>query len=91
MIKGVFIAFGIMVVCLLIPLVHFVAGPASPFIGGYIGISSARADSRSTLVRSITFGLLLGGLISIVSVSAAAAVTKDGLLLPLAAVFRASR
>jgi hypothetical protein len=74
-IKGVFIAFGIMVVCLLIPLVHFVAAPASPFIGGYIGISSARADSRSTLVRSITFGLLLGGLISIVSVSAAAAVT----------------
>lgn len=75
MIKGVFIALGIMVVCLLIPLVHFVAAPASPFIGGYIGISSARSDSHSTLVRSITFGLLLGGLISLISVSAAAAVT----------------
>ena len=75
MIKGVFIALGIMVICFLIPLVHFVAAPASPFIGGYIGISSARANPRSPMAKSITFGFLLGGLISIISVSAAAAVT----------------
>ena len=75
MIKGVFIAFGIMVVSVLIPLVHFVAAPASPFIGGYIGISSARNDPRSPLAKAITFGFLLGGLVLIIAVSASAVVT----------------
>ena len=75
MIKGVFIAFGIMVVSVLIPLVHFVAAPASPFIGGYIGISSARNGPRSPLAKAITFGFLLGGLVLIIAVSASAVVT----------------
>ena len=75
MIKGVFIALGIMVVCFLIPLVHFVAAPASPFIGGYIGISFAPDNTRSPLAKAITFGLLLGGLVLIIAVPAAAAVT----------------
>ena len=77
MIKGVFIAFGIMVGCLFllpIPLVHFVV-LASPFIGGYVGISSARTDPRPQAAKSITFGFLLGGLILIISVPAAVAVT----------------
>ena len=74
MIKGVFIAFGIMVICLLIPLVHFVAAPASPFIGGYLGISSARDNPRSHLVKAITFGFLLGGLVLFIAASASAAI-----------------
>ena len=74
MIKGVFIAFGIMVVSLLIPLVHFVAAPASPFIGGYIGISSARNDLRSPMAKAITFGFLLGGLVLVIAVSSSAVI-----------------
>ena len=77
MAKGVFIAFGIMVICFLIPLVHFVAAPASPFIGGYIGISSARNDSRSRgspVAKAMTFGVLLGGLVLFIAVSASAVV-----------------
>ncbi|PKB64467.1 MAG: hypothetical protein BZY80_02620 [SAR202 cluster bacterium Io17-Chloro-G2] len=74
MIKGVFIAFGIMVVCLLIPLVHFVAAPASPFIGGYIGISSARNDLRTPVAKATIFGSLLGGLVLIISVLASAVI-----------------
>ncbi|PKB78901.1 MAG: hypothetical protein BZY88_16065 [SAR202 cluster bacterium Io17-Chloro-G9] len=75
MIKGVFIAFGIMLVCFLIPLVHFVAAPASPFIGGYIGISYARSGSRSPVAKAFTFGALLGGLVLTIAVLASAAVT----------------
>lgn len=75
MIKGVSIAFGIMLVCLLIPLVHFVAAPASPFIGGYIGISSARNDPRSPMAKAVTFGFLLGGLVLIIAATASAVVT----------------
>ena len=63
MIKGVLIALGIMVVCLLIPLVHFVAAPASPFIGGYIGISSAASRHGSPALKSLIFGVLLGSMV----------------------------
>ena len=63
MAKGVLIALGIMVGCLLIPLVHFVAFPASPFIGGYIGINSAASHRGSAAVKSLIFGALLGSVI----------------------------
>ena len=63
MIRGVLIALGIMVVCLLIPLVHFVAAPASPFIGGYIGISSAASHHGSPVLKSLIFGVLLGSMV----------------------------
>jgi len=74
-VKGVFIAFGIMVVCLLIPLVHFVAAPASPFIGGYIGISSAKSNQLPAMVKAVVFGCLLGGLVLIITAAASAVIT----------------
>lgn len=52
-----------MVVSLLIPLVHFVAAPASPFIGGYIGISSAATHGGSPALKSLIFGSLLGSVV----------------------------
>ncbi len=60
MVKGVLVALGIIVVSFLIPIVHFVAVPASPFIGGYFGISYAGSDSRSYASRGLIFGALLG-------------------------------
>ena len=62
MIKGVFLALGIMFVSLLIPLVHFVAFPASPFIGGYFGIKFARVPRESYAAKCLLFGALLGSL-----------------------------
>ena len=75
MAKGVLIAFGIMVVALLIPLVHFVAAPASPFIGGYIGISSAASHGGSPALKSFIFGSLLGLLILVILGVAATVLT----------------
>ena len=63
MTKGVLIALGIMVVSLLIPLFHFVAAPASPFIGGYIGISSAASHRGSPALKSLIFGGFLGSVV----------------------------
>ena len=60
MIKGVLIALGIMLGCALIPLVHFVAFPASPFIGGYFGIKFAQVPRESYAARCLLFGSLLG-------------------------------
>ena len=82
--KGVLIAFGVMVVSLLIPLAHFVLAPASPFIGGYFGISHAASHSGSPPVKSLIFGCLLGSLVFFVLAMAAAIVTvvaEDGRIL----------
>ena len=75
MIKGVLIAFVIMVVLALIPIVHFVGIPFGPFIGGYFGISSVGDDSRSRATKAMAFGALLGLLVFLVSVVVAAALT----------------
>lgn len=74
MIKGVLIGLGIMVVCALIPLVHFVALPASPFIAGYIGVAHAKDSSDSYSVKGLKFGSLLGFLVLLISGTGAAVV-----------------
>ena len=68
MIKGVFIALGIMFGCLLIPLVHFVAFPASPFIGGYFGIKFAQVPKEAYAAKCLLFGTLVGSLFLVLSV-----------------------
>ena len=65
MLKGALIAFGIMLVSIPIPIVHFIAVPLSPFIGGFIGGGIARADEE----RIIWFGLLVAGLMAIPAVA----------------------
>ena len=75
MIKGVFVALGIMVLLALIPIVDFVGIPFGPFIGGYYGISSARAGAGSYAFKSVVFGGLLGLLVLLALVAVAAALT----------------
>lgn len=75
MIKGVFVAMGIMVLLALIPIVNFVGIPFGPFIGGYYGIPSARTHGGSVAVKSVVFGSLLGLLVFLVLVVVAVALT----------------
>jgi len=58
--KGVLVALEIIAVSFLIPLVNFVAVPASPLIGGYMGISYAGSHSASYANQGLIFGALLG-------------------------------
>lgn len=76
MIKGVFLALGIMFVSLLIPLVHFVAFPASPFIGGYFGIKFAQVPRESYAAKCLLFGTLVGSLFLVLSALVAALVVN---------------
>jgi len=46
MLKGVMVGFGIMVASLVIPIVHYVAVPLSPFIAGFIGGGIAKIDEN---------------------------------------------
>ncbi len=66
MVKGVFVALGIMLVLAVIPIVHFVGIPFGPFIGGYFGISAAATRTGSYTVKSLMFGALLGAMIFVV-------------------------
>lgn len=75
MVKGVLIAFGIMVVLALIPIVHFVGIPLGPFIGGYFGITSAGGNSRSRALNALVFGVFLGLLVFLFSAAVAASLT----------------
>ena len=75
MVKGVFIALGIMVLLALIPIVVVVGIPFGAFIGGYFGISSAGSRSCSDAYKAIVFGGLLGLLVFLVLVAVAISLT----------------
>ena len=67
MVKGLLVGLGIMLVCPLIPIVHFVLVPASPFIAGYWGISFARNTERHYAINGLIFGVLLGLLVCLIA------------------------
>lgn len=48
-IRGALIGFGLSIILLLIPIVHFVTGPLGPLIGGYVGGGVARAAPSQAL------------------------------------------
>jgi hypothetical protein len=69
MIRGVLIAFGIMLLLAPVPL----AQAFGPFVGGYFGVSSARSREGYCLVKGALFGVLLGLLALLVSAAVAVA------------------
>jgi hypothetical protein len=75
MLKGVLLAFGIMVALALVPLVNLVGVPFGPFVGGYFGIVQAGDQPGSAAARGIRFGLLLGALALAVASALALAAT----------------
>lgn len=58
MLNGVLAAYGIILISLPIPIVHFVTIPIGPFLAGFIGGGIAKADEG----RVTVFGLIVGGL-----------------------------
>ena len=51
--------FGISILLLLIPIVHFIAGPIGPFIGGFVGGGAARANPPTDLGIGLLMGLFM--------------------------------
>ena len=64
MLKGVMVGFGIMIASIVIPIVHYVAVPLSPFIAGFIGGGVAKIDQDGI----VKFGALMAGLMLIPAV-----------------------
>lgn len=59
MLKGILVGLGIMVVCWMIPIAHFVLGPLGPFVAGYFGISYAEDRDESDAALALRYGLTL--------------------------------
>ena len=68
MFTGLMAGLGIIVVCALIPIAHFVLIPASPFIAGYWGISFAPNPGRHYALHGLIYGSLLGLLVGLIGV-----------------------
>lgn len=61
MLNGVLVGFGIIIASMVIPIIHYVAFPLSPFIAGFIGSGVAKIDQDGI----VKFGALMAGLMFI--------------------------
>ncbi len=52
------LGFGVSLLCLLPPIIHFCSGPLGPAIGGYVAGARVRAQPR----QGVLIGLVMGGL-----------------------------
>jgi len=60
MLKSIVISLSIISVSALIPILHFVTFPLSPFIAGYFGIQFAQVRKDKYASKSILFGTCIG-------------------------------
>ena len=68
MTSAVFMALGITVLLLIIPVVHFVSGPVGPFVGGFIAIGRWSSRPESAFAAVLAFGFALWLLLALVGV-----------------------
>jgi fatty acid desaturase len=59
MLNGVLVGFGIMLASLVIPIVHYVSAPLSPFIAGFIGGGVAKIDQDGIIKFGALTALLM--------------------------------
>lgn len=67
LISAVFMALGVTVLLLIIPVVHFISGPIGPFVGGFIAIGRWRSRPDSAFAAGLAFGLALSLLLAMVA------------------------
>ena len=60
MLKALAMAMAVMFIAILIPLVHFISGPLSPFLGGFVGSAALRDNPGSAINKGMMLGALMG-------------------------------
>ncbi len=68
LVSAVFVALGVTVLLLIIPVVHFISGPIGPFVGGFIAIGRWRSRPESAFGAGLAFGFALWLLLALVAV-----------------------
>ncbi len=67
LVSAVFVALGVTVLLLIIPVVHFISGPIGPFVGGFIAIGRWRSRPESAIAAGLVFGSALWLLLALVA------------------------
>ncbi len=67
LVSAVFVALGVTVLLLIIPVVHFISGPIGPFVGGFIAIGRWRSRPESAFAAGLVFGFALWLLLALVA------------------------
>ena len=67
LVSAVFVALGVTVLLLIIPVVHFISGPIGPFVGGFIAIGRWRSRPESAIGAGLAFGFALWLLLALVA------------------------
>ena len=67
LVSAVFVALGVTVLLLIIPVVHFISGPIGPFVGGFIAIGRWRSRPESAFAAGVAFGSALWLLLALVA------------------------
>ncbi len=81
LVQASLIALGVAVVCLLIPIVHFVSGPLAPVIGGIVGASRGKVTTGQAFILGIIIGVefaILAAVIGWLVVAVAANLAESG-------------
>ena len=78
MLKGILVAYSIILISIPIPIVHFFTIPVSPFVAGFVGGGLAKADDE----RVVYFGFIVAGLIALPAfvIGALALLSKIGII-----------
>ena len=69
MVKGALIGFGLSILLLLIPIVHFITGPLGPLIGGYVGGGVVRAAPHQALGIGLLMGLFMAAPVLLIALA----------------------
>jgi hypothetical protein len=60
-----FLGAGIAMACLLLPLIHLIAAPLGPFIGGFVAANRSNPGARGRAIIAVTIGTALTTLIAV--------------------------
>ena len=56
---------GIALACVVPPVVHLVAGPVGPFLGGFVAANRGKPGARGRIIIALTIGCAVAGLLAV--------------------------
>ena len=56
---------GIALACIVPPVIHLVAGPVGPFLGGFVAANRGKPGARGRVIIALTIGCAVAGLLAI--------------------------
>jgi protein-S-isoprenylcysteine O-methyltransferase Ste14 len=65
LVSSLLLGAGVALACLLLPLIHLIAGPLGPAIGGFVAANRSQPGGRGRAIIAITIGTAVAGLVGV--------------------------